>query len=118
VWHKRLPALQALFEGDGWMVEVDPSYQTRSSQAQISADAANHSGGWFDLKLDTQIGGVAHDTTTLISAWLAAGTPSVLPLKGEDGHWQMVDMTQLQPVLGLLTELFSGGNLDKPVRLP
>lgn len=118
VWHKRLPALQALFEEDGWVVEVDPSYQTRSSHAQISADAANHSGGWFDLKLGTQIGGVAHDTTTLISAWLAAGTPSVLPLKGEDGHWQMVDMSQLQPVLGLLTELFSGGNLDKPVRLP
>jgi superfamily II DNA or RNA helicase len=117
-WHKRLPALQALFEQDGWVVEVDPSYQTRSSHAQISAEAGNHSGGWFDLKLDTQIDGVAHDTTTLISTWLAAGTPPVLPLKDDDGHWQMVDMSQLQPVLGLLTELFGGGNLARPVRLP
>lgn len=117
-WHKNLPALQALLDREDWVVEVDPSYQIRRSQAHISAEAADHSGGWFDLKLDTQIGGVVYDTADLVRSWVAAGAPSVLPLKGDDGHWQMVDMTQLQPVLSLLTELFSGGNLAKPVRLP
>lgn len=117
-WHKHLPALQALFEEQGWAVEVDASYQTRKSRAHLNGEASNHSGGWFDLQLNIGVGGGQLETSSLMSAWIAAGTPAVLPLKNRDGHWDMVDMSQLQPLLSLLLELYRGGGLDRPTRLP
>lgn len=117
-WHKNLPALQQLFEAQGWLVEVDASYQTRSHSIRVSAEASNYNNGWFDLGLTLDLGGIQLDSAAVISQWLAAGTPPVLPLKDQDQQWTMVDMAPLQPVLNILLELYGAGSLNKPARLP
>lgn len=118
VWHKNLPALQALFDEQGWLVEIDASYQTRSQSIKVSAEASNYSNGWFDFGLTLDLGGIQLDSAAVISQWLAAGTPSVLPLKDKDQQWTMVDMAPLQPTLNILLELYGAGSLNKPARLP
>lgn len=113
MWHKNLAGLQQLFDTQGWQVEIDASYQTQTSRANLSGEASNHTHDWFDLSLAIELGdGIQLDTTELMSEWLAAGTPAVLPLKNREQHWAMVDMSPLQPVLGLISLKAGGAGLN------
>lgn len=117
-WQKLLPGLQALVDTEGWQIELDDSYRLGHSIAQIAGEAEDAGNGWFDLRLNLSVGDGTLDTGSLMAEWIAAGTPDELLIKGDDDHWQTVDMRLLKPVLGLLTELYGGEQLDKPVRLP
>jgi len=117
-WNRTLPVLKKLVESGEWLLDIDESYRHEQGVAHLLGDAADAGQGWFDLKLNLNIGSVALDRESVLTHWLEAETPDHLVLQGEDEYWQSVDMRPLKPVLSLLLEMFSDKNFSSKLRLP
>ncbi|WP_347330593.1 DEAD/DEAH box helicase [Marinimicrobium locisalis] len=117
-WNRLRPGLEALFDEQGWEVTLEDSYQTRDGKAMVGGKVSDREAGWFELKLDLALEGVALDTESLLEQWLSAGAPESLVVRDADDHWVTLDMQPLKPVWSLVQELYQGGGLDEPMRLP
>lgn len=125
VWQKIVDVDLPLLQAQGWHLEIDADYTLAIDEAVFdvnvsdsAADSAGDGAGtWFDFALSLHVGGENLPTVDAVEAWLEADTPDEL-LMAIDGKWLRVDTRPLKTLRGLILELFSRKQLDKPARLP
>lgn len=125
IWQKIVDEHLPLLQQQGWKLEIDSEYSLAIDEAvfdvnvsdSASDNADDNAGQWFDFALSLHAGGENLPTVDAVEAWLEADTPDEL-LMAIDGKWLRVDTRPLHTLRGLILELFSRKQLDKPVRLP
>lgn len=125
VWQKIVDIHLPLLQQQGWQLHTDADYTLAIDEAvfdvNVSDSEADSAGDkaelWFDFALSLHAGGENLPTVDAVEAWLEADTPDEL-LMAIDGKWLRVDTRPLKTLRGLILELFSRKQLDKPVRLP
>ena len=117
-----VPKLRA----EGWQVEVAPSFPLQLAEASgdVSVEIQESSGiDWFDLGLGVMVDGARVNLVPALLDFMGksglammtgqsddAALPLLLPLP--DGRLLAIPLAKVQPILGPLLELFTGGEMD------
>ena len=116
-WQQLIDHQLPQLEKEGWLIEIDPIYQLKTSAAQLDFTIKDSSNHWFEFSLAIHYGDYRLSTTDLVATWLEEGRPNQLVIPIED-EWVTLDTQPLQPIHDLLQALYKGKKLDQPVRLP
>jgi len=113
-WYHFEQQLEQLKE-QGWKVIIDDSYGFDFDTVDtIEAQVEEHDSGWFDLGFNVTSEGKSIALLPLILQWLEQKNPDMpLLIEVENGKWQAVPKTVIQPVLDTLMELYQTPTLNE-----
>jgi len=115
-WHNFLSSGLPELEKEGWLVEIDPSFDMQFHEAeQWDVEIKEESNDWFDLHFDIEVNNESQPLLPLIAQVLEVYEPDQLPkfLSLNIGEGQFVNLpsAQIKPILDILYELYDHDSL-------
>jgi len=98
----------------GWKVIVEDSFNFNFHElAIVEAQVEEQQNGWFELGFNVAIGNRSLPLLPLILQWLEQKNPDMpLLIEADNGKWQKVPKSVIQPVLDTLMELYQDPKLN------
>jgi superfamily II DNA or RNA helicase len=121
-WHQFLHTQLPLLQEQGWLVEIEPSFQMIFQTAdEWEAEISDKGNDWFEMQFKVDINGQQLPLLPLLMPVLEKYEPDnlpetlTLPLSGH--QYLSLPSARLKPFLAVLYEMFNNLGLSKPESL-